>query len=80
LGGRFEWYQNEGVYTDAGQNADIYQLTLGMNVRPQANVLVRPEIRWDWVDNNAAVLAAGNNVVEAGDDQATFGIDTIFLF
>ena len=79
-GARFEWYQSEGVYTDIGQNADVYALTFGVNHRPHANVIVRPEIRWDWVDNNAAVLAAGNQVVEAGNDQATFGIDTIFLF
>ncbi len=79
-GARFEWYESEGVYTAPGATADIYALTLGLNHRPHANVIVRPEIRWDWVDNNAAVLAAGNQVVEAGNDQATFGIDTIFLF
>ena len=80
VGGRFEWYENEGVYTDVGQEADIYQLTLGLNYRPHANVVVRPEVRFDWVENNTAVLAAGNQVVENGDDQTTFGIDTIFTF
>ncbi len=80
FGGRFEWYNNEGVYTNIGQEADIYALTLGLNYRPHANVVVRPEVRFDWVDNNAAVLAAGNQVVENGNDQTTFGIDTIFTF
>ena len=80
VGGRFEWYENEGVYTAPGETAQIYALTLGLNYKPHANLIVRPEIRWDWVDNNAAVIAAGNAVVENGNDQATFGIDTIFLF
>ncbi len=80
VGSRFEWYQNEGVYTNVGQEADIYQLTLGLNYKPHANVIVRPEVRFDWVENNTAVLAAGNQVVENGDDQTTFGIDTIFTF
>jgi hypothetical protein len=81
VGARFEWYQNEGVYTNVGQQADIYALTLGLNYKPHANVMVRPEIRWYWVDNNAAVLAAGNTVTQDGtDDQTTFGVDTIFTF
>ena len=80
-GARFEWYENEGVYTDPGATAHIYQWTLGLNYRPHANLIVRPEIRWDWVSQNDAVLAAGNTVLENGDDdQTTFGIDTIFTF
>ena len=58
-GGRFEWYQNEGIYTDIGQQSDIYALTLGVNYSPNANLTFRPEVRWDWVDNNTAALAAG---------------------
>ena len=81
LGARLEWYENEGIYTNVGQEADIYQLTLGLNYKPHANVTVRPEVRWDWVENNTAVLAAGNTVTEDGDDdQTTFGIDTIITF
>ena len=61
---------------------DIYALTLGLNYRPHANVVVRPEIRWDWVDGNTDALAAVDNEILEGndDDQTTFGIDTIFLF
>ena len=42
-----------------------------VNHRPHANVIVRPEIRWDWDDDRIAGLE--NN----DDDQTTFGIDTI---
>ncbi len=81
FGGRFEWYQNQGIYTDPPQKSDIYALTFGLNYKPHANVLVRPEVRWDWVSNTAAIAAAGNSVLENNDDdQTTFGIDTIFLF
>ncbi|WP_434092545.1 porin [Roseiconus lacunae] len=83
FGGRFEWYNQEGVFLndngtdddadDFAQESDIYALTLGMNYKPHANVIVRPEIRWDWDDD----LLAG---LDEGDDQTTFGIDTIFMF
>jgi hypothetical protein len=72
-GGRFEWYNQEGVFSNFGDETDIYALTLGVNVKPHANVMVRPEIRWDW-DNQEVIGLAD------GDKQTTFGIDTIFLF
>ena len=84
LGGRFEWYNQNGVYLndngtpnnpndDFRQESDIFALTLGLNAKPCANVIVRPEIRWDWDDDFLVGLADG-------DEQTTFGIDTIFLF
>ncbi len=81
VGARFEWYQNEGIFTNAGATSDIYALTLGVNYRPHANVIVRPEIRWDWVENTTAIAAAGNSVLENNaNNQTTFGIDTILTF
>ena len=84
LGGRFEWYNQNGVYLndngtpnnandDFRQESDIYALTLGLNAKPCANVIIRPEIRWDWDDDRLIGL-------EDGDKQTTFGIDSIFLF
>lgn len=73
VGGRFEWYNQEGVFTNYGTESDLYALTLGANIKPHANVLIRPEIRFDWDDDQVAGL-------DQGDDQTTFGIDTIFLF
>ncbi|TWT52602.1 hypothetical protein Pla22_02260 [Rubripirellula amarantea] len=71
VGGRFEWYNQEGVFSAA--ESDIYALTLGANYKPHANVTVRPEVRFDWDDDQVAGL-------EDGEDQTTFGIDTIFTF
>ncbi len=78
VGARFEWWNAEGPgfvgpngALPAGDH-DIYALTLGVNHRPHANVIVRPEIRWDWDDSGT--------FLEDGDDQTTFGVDTIFTF
>ncbi|WP_420821395.1 porin [Rubripirellula obstinata] len=75
VGGRFEWYNNEGIDFGNGATAenDIYALTLGVNHRPHANVTIRPEIRWDWDDDQVVGL-------QDGEDQTTFGIDTVFTF
>ncbi|SMP51371.1 Putative beta-barrel porin-2, OmpL-like. bbp2 [Neorhodopirellula lusitana] len=78
FGSRMEWWNAEF----GGEDFDIYELTLGVNIKPHANVLIRPEIRWDWIDGDTAVLAANNiaGLEDNDDSQTTFGIDTIFLF
>ncbi len=90
LGARFEWWNvdsaSQGFY---GNNVpamqgdfDVFALTLGTNIRPHANVVFRPEIRWDWVDGNRNDLAvAGIELLEDNAKrQTTFGIDTIITF
>ena len=73
VGARFEWWNHEGIFDNVDSDSDVYALTLGANYRPHANVTVRPEIRFDWDDDSLVGL-------EDGDDQTTFGIDTIFTF
>jgi hypothetical protein len=70
-GARFEWWN---VETGIGPSQDLFQLTLGINHRPHANVVIRPEIRWDWDDDGFGALENGD------DDQTTFGIDTVITF
>ena len=71
VGARFEWWN---VEDGRGPDQDVFALTTGVNYRPHANVIVRPEIRWDWDDD-------GTGLLEDGDDsQTTFGIDTILTF
>jgi len=72
FGARFEWYDSSGVFDN---DVDIHALTLGANFRPHANVVVRPEVRFDSVDGVATGILENDN-----DEQTTFGIDTIFLF
>jgi hypothetical protein len=71
VGTRFEWWSNK---TAATGRYNVYASTVGVNYRPHANVLVRPEIRWDWDDERQAGLEDGD------DSQTTFGIDTIITF
>ena len=70
LGARFEWWNTR---TDAGNNSDLYNLTVGANFKPHANVIIRPEVRWNW-DDDAVVIAAEDN------EKAIFGIDAILTY
>jgi len=59
VGGRFEWWKNDGV--------DNYEITGGVNLRPHANVVFRPELRWD-------------DRPEQHFDQTTFAVDMILTY
>jgi hypothetical protein len=58
-GARLEWWKNAG-------NSQ-YEATFGVNIKPHANLVIRPEIRHDW---------------NPGLDQnvTTFGSDVILTF
>ena len=54
---RFEWFDDiDGVIVSptAGPGT-YYALSLGLNYQPNANTLIRPEIRWDSFDADAGV-------------------------
>jgi hypothetical protein len=70
-GARFEWWNRE----NATNTADLYAMTFGLNHRPHANVVIRPELRFDWDNNGTSGLLAGGS-----RDQTTFGIDGIVTF
>ena len=77
-GGRAEWWKADGI--------SLYEAAFGVNVKPHANVLVRPEIRYNWVpgSNLPAVLPVTSslNATTAQDyiDNAIFGVDVILTF
>ena len=66
LGSRIEWWQ-----TDSNENR--YEWTCGVNIRPHANVVFRPEVRYDWGN---AVLVPNQH----GGEITTFNIDAIVTF
>ena len=75
LGARMEWWKGDvltgyaphgGVLPAAG-SLSYYAATFGANIRPHANVVVRPEVRVDWSP-------------AADYDQSYFAIDAIFTF
>ena len=68
-GARMEWWKNDGV--------DVYGLTGGINYKVNANLIVRPEIRYNWAGDEAQADALfGTN----GFDQSVFGIDAILTY
>ncbi|MCG8346097.1 MAG: porin, partial [Chlorobiales bacterium] len=79
-GARFEWFDDEdGQRVVTNAVGDYYALTLGLNYRPNANLVIRPEIRWDWFDDDATATALPfDNGTE--DEQFSGGFDFIVTF
>jgi hypothetical protein len=86
---RWEWFHDEDGTRVRGLGegnlatgpfvGDFYELTLGLNWRPHGNITVRPEIRWDWFDED---LPGPVQPYDSGQssDQFMFGCDMIVLF
>jgi hypothetical protein len=74
MGTRFEWWKSNQV---TGQEASFYELTYGFNYKANANVVVRPEFRYDWAPGEDAVANA-----QGKDDynKVIFGVDAIVTF
>ena len=88
---RFEWFRDDdgavvtGVRPPNALNGvffpgNFYEIALGLNWTPRDNIIVRPEVRWDWSDARDPVL--GRRPYDAGDrgDQFLFGIDLIVTY
>ncbi|MAI35549.1 MAG: hypothetical protein CBE00_13005 [Planctomycetaceae bacterium TMED240] len=67
VGLRYEWLGQEWD----GIKGDFHELTLGWNHRRSANLIIRPEVRWDWI-----------NIDDGADedDHASFAVDAIMTF
>jgi len=79
FGGRFEWFRDDdGARVIAGNAGDYYEVSFGANWKPHANVLVRPEIRWDWYEG----LVGGGRPFNDGNSDSQFsgGFDVIVTF
>jgi len=54
LGMRLEWFRDDDRTRVTPQQplrgADYYQASLGLNYAPGRRMVVRPEVRWDWID------------------------------
>ena len=75
LGARIEWYKGDvltgyaphGGVVPATGNYSNYAATFGANIRPHANIVLRPEVRIDWSP-------------AADYDESYYGVDAIFTF
>jgi hypothetical protein len=76
VGTRLEWFRDDdGVRTPAGVPGDYWGLTWGVNWRPTANTVIRPELRYDWYDGAGQPFDGGN-----ANDQLAGGFDVIVTF
>lgn len=75
LGARAEWWKNDGTSVNA--------VSFGANIRPHSQIIVRPEVRYDW-SPGGQVAADGNNGINNGlingSDATTFAVDFILTF
>jgi hypothetical protein len=73
LGGRMEWWK-ANTFTD--DTISYYAITGGVNYKPHANLVLRPEVKYNWSPANEAYEA------DNGEDfnQTLFGIDAILTF
>jgi hypothetical protein len=70
VGGRAEWWKSNSF---TGTATSFQGITGGINYRPHANVVVRPELRYNWTNESQANLTEDFN-------QTVFGIDAIFTY
>jgi hypothetical protein len=88
VGSRAEWFRDDDGtrVTGIGHGnriangsfaGDFWGLTFGANWKPNPNVVVRPEIRFDWFDGPLGQLP-----YDAGDSshQSTFAVDAILTY
>ncbi len=77
-GGRLEWWKADGI--------SVNEAALGLNVSPMNNVLIRPEVRYNWVPGgnlpSVIPVAAAQNSTTANDylNNTIFGVDVILTF
>jgi hypothetical protein len=69
VGGRAEWWKANG--------SSVYQLTAGVNFRPIPNLIIRPEIRYQWSPHYDQFPVVADTY---SFGEGIFGIDAIFTF
>ncbi len=75
LGGRFEWLRSNNL------EADLYELTFGLNWTPTKCFLLRPEIRYDTISQDDAGLPGPFDGTRTGKDhQFSGGCSAVFIF
>ncbi len=84
VGGRLEWFRDED-----GQRVDVngagpgsfYEATLGLNWEPNANVRVRPEVRWDWFAGQGLPFdSRDGGMTGTSANQFTGSLDVVVTF
>lgn len=78
VGTRVEWWKSNAF--GPGMQSE-HSWTFGVNYKPHANVVIRPELRHDWNRNPAGQASAfGAGRGNGKTDYTSVGMDVIFLF
>lgn len=79
-GTRVEWFRDDDGVRVFSQSTDstgfagnFYEISAGLNWRPNANVLIRPECRWDWYEG---ITPGGQRPYDDGTDSSQFLLAT----
>jgi hypothetical protein len=72
-GTRAEWWRSNQV---TGQTTSYYSVATGVNYKASANVIIRPEVKWNWTPADEAV----ESVIGEEFDNTIFGMDIIYTF
>ena len=75
IGGRAEWWKADGV--------SYYSITGGVNIKPMANLVIRPELRYQWSPSGENFSGIANNANPVGlpvNEGAIFAIDAILTY
>lgn len=72
-GTRIEWWKSDRLTPDS---QSYYELTTGLNIRPATNVVVRPEVRYDWTPGDDQFFTSNG----ARYNQWVFGIDCVLTY
>ncbi|MEX2175987.1 MAG: porin [Pirellulaceae bacterium] len=93
FGGRFEWFRDDdgarvgGIRANnplpvGGFAGNFYETSVGANWTPHANLIVRPEVRYDWYDGETLTgrQPFDTDSLLGDDEQLLAAIDFIFLW
>jgi hypothetical protein len=67
--------ESTGGAVTGGGDSTYTELTLGLNIKPYENLLIRPEARWDWASGGNAPFDDSSD-----NNQFTLGLDVILFF
>ncbi|MEK6249391.1 MAG: porin, partial [Planctomycetales bacterium] len=83
-----EWFNDQSgsrvTSTVGGAGGNYYELTAGINFEPHPNVMIRPEVRFDWAAfhtpgaGTSFAYASGTN--NQSNSQRVFAIDAILSY
>ncbi len=75
VGLRFEYFRDGSGARIGEGKGNYYGLTIGGNWRPFTQMVVRPEIRWDWFEGQGRPYNDNHS-----RSQFTFGMDAVYVF